>query len=191
MQRKILLDTNAYLRLGMVLSPLLMKEIPGDDGGVLWILPDLCKELQRSPRLRHEFDWACTPESVEDRKRCRWRLPTEAKDRINKTYTFAARLSQRTGNGASPFDMKCLAYGIELGCPVVTDDVEMRELAEQLDAVTMTTLQLMKRMLDSGVISMEQVRSTVRYWIAVDDIPANYHADYRALFAEEPPATAY
>ncbi len=191
MQRKILLDTNAYLRLGMVLAPLLSREIPGEDGGVLWILPGLYKELQRNPRLRHEFDWAFTPESVENRKKCRWRLRAETKNRINTTYDFAIRLSQRLDNGASPFDITCLAYGIELGAPIVTDDVEMRELAEQLDAPTMTTLQLMKRMLVGGVIPMESVRSTVRYWIAVDDMPANYRADYRSLFGEEPPATAY
>ena len=191
MTRKILIDTNTYLRLAEVLDPLLLSHIPGEDGGELWILPDLYKELNRSPRLRHDFSWTASPEMVENRKRCRWRLDSDTKNQIESAYKFALRLSQETQNGASPFDIRCLAYGYVLGILVITDDTDMRALADELEVATTNTLGLLKRMLDAGVCDMNKVRSVVKYWIAVDDLPANYRSDFHRLFGEAPPIAPY
>lgn len=191
MSRKILIDTNTYLRLAVVMDPLVLSEIPGEDGGELWILPDLYKELKRSPRLSHEFSWTANPEMVDNRKRCRWHIDSDTKGQIDSAYQFALRLSQETQNGASPFDIRCLAYGYVLELLVVTDDGDMRLLADELEVAHTNTLGLLKRMLDAGACDMSKIRSIVQYWIAVDDLPANYRSDFKRLFGETPPIGPY
>jgi hypothetical protein len=191
MIRKILLDTNAYLRLAEVFHPLMLSQIPGERGGELWILPELYRELKKNPRLRHSFSWAFAPEFVENRKQCRWHLAPDVRSQIESTYQFAMRYSQQIQNSASPFDIRCLAYGSVLDSPVVTDDAEMRLLAEELEISSETSIELLKVMLDAGFCSIEKVRSTVRYWITVDDLPGQYRKDYRRCFSESPPDSAY
>ena len=191
MSRKILIDTNTYLRLAVVMDPLVLSEIPGEDGGELWILPDLYKELKRSPRLSHDFSWMSYPEMVENRKSCRWHLDSDTRSQIESAYQFALRLSQETQNGASPFDIRCLAYGYVLEILVVTDDRDMRLLADELEVSHTNTLGLLKRMLDADACDMSKIRSIVQYWIAVDDLPANYRSDFKRHFGENPPMSPY
>ena len=52
----VLLDTNAYLRLAKRVRPLLGKKF-GQKDYVLTVLQDVEDEVQRSPRLRHDYPW--------------------------------------------------------------------------------------------------------------------------------------
>ncbi len=169
MNDRILLDTNSYLRLAELFHPLVLTNIPGNEGGTIWILSELYQELKRSPRLRMQFSWALLPEFVENRKKARWRLPPEIRAQIDSSYNFAFRLSQQLGNGASPFDIRCLAYGVVLGVRVVTDDRDMLALGGELEVQILSTLGLMELFLRSGLCGIEKIRSTIRYWIAADD----------------------
>jgi PIN domain nuclease of toxin-antitoxin system len=191
MDSRILLDTNAYLRLAEVFHPLLKTTIKGVDGGEIWILSELYRELERSPRLRVQFSWASNPEFIQNRKLCSWRLPKEVRSEIDRTYHFGLRLSQQLGNGASSDDIRCLAYGVVLGVRVVTDDQDMTALGEELEVDMLSTLALLELFVKNNYCDMEKVRSTVRYWIATDDLPARYADEFRARFGEAPPTSAY
>ena len=63
-QSKILIDTNAYLRLAKTIRPLLFNPF-GDNGYCLYILPELNAELTNN-RLVTKFYWI---EEDEYRKR--------------------------------------------------------------------------------------------------------------------------
>jgi hypothetical protein len=191
MAGRILLDTNAYLRLAVLFHPLVMTTVPGEGGGTLYILPDLAYELGNSPRLQNQFAWALEPEMIENRKSCRWRLSPAQRSEIESVERFATRLSQEIANGASPVDIRCLAYGVVLQMPVVTDDGDMIGLAEQIDARTIRTVELLGIMLRTGFCDMDKVRNVVRYWIAVDDLPARYYDTFRSEFGEDPPISAH
>lgn len=190
-EKKILLDTNAYLRLAVHFHPLLRSLIPGENGGELWILAELYQELQRNPSLRNQFQWTFEPEFVENRKSCRWRLSEPVRREIQSTFDFSFRYSQTIENSASPFDIQCLAYGLVLGIRVVTDDQEMLRLARDLEIGALSTLELAKIMVESGYCDMEKIRSLVRYWIAEDDLPGQYRSTFKRLFNEAAPSTAY
>lgn len=191
MDNRILLDTNSYLRLAEVFHPLLKTEILGEDGGAIWILSELYRELERSPRLRVQFAWASNPEFIQNRKLCRWRLPREVRTEIDRTFQFGLRLSQQLGNGASPFDIRCLAYGVVLGIRVVTDDQDMTILGEELEVQVLSTLGLLELFVKNNYCDIDKVRSTIRYWIATDDLPVRYADEYQRRFGEIPPSSAY
>jgi len=191
MAHRILLDTNSYLRLAEQLHPLLLTTIPGNEGGELWILGELYKELQSSSRLRNQFSWTFLPEFVENRKTCRWRLRKDQREQIESVTDFALKYSREIGNGASPFDIRCLAFGSVLDCPVVTDDKDMRRLGEALEITVMGTIELLGIMVRSGHCNLQQARNLIRYWIAIDDLPPDHREAFRAQFGEEPPDAPY
>lgn len=65
-QSKILVDTNAYLRLAKTIRPLLFVPF-GENEYCLYILPELNKELT-SRKLQSKFPWVDEAEYAENRK---------------------------------------------------------------------------------------------------------------------------
>ena len=65
-QRKLLLDTNAYLRLARSIHPLLFIE-SGEDQTCLYLIEEFEREFARSRRLRGKFPWVDAPEYQENR----------------------------------------------------------------------------------------------------------------------------
>ena len=65
-QRKLLLDTNAYLRLARSVHPLLFIEF-GEDQTCLYLIEEFEQEFARSRRLRGKFPWVDAPEYQENR----------------------------------------------------------------------------------------------------------------------------
>ena len=60
-QQKLLLDTNAYLRLARSIHPLLFVEF-GEDRTCLYLAEDFETEFARSRRLHSKFPWVDEPE---------------------------------------------------------------------------------------------------------------------------------
>ena len=65
-QSKILVDTNAYIRLAKTIRPLLFASF-GDNEYCLYTLPELNEELE-SRKLQSKFHWIEDEEFVENRK---------------------------------------------------------------------------------------------------------------------------
>ena len=182
-QSKILVDTNSYLRLAQTVRPLLFMPF-GEDSYCLYILPELNKELQ-GRKLQSKFVWVDDEEYSSNRKH----FPTigrKQKKEIENTFTFVWEHVQTDLPGPSRVDALYVAYAIELGVPVVTDDQDMTALAQAFGANVMPSLELLKIMLDCGHIDMKMIDGLCQYWKHIADMPANFHSDYRRLFGKAP-----
>jgi hypothetical protein len=126
-QSKILVDTNAYLRLAQTIRPLL--SIPfGDNEYCLYILPELNKELEVH-KLQNNFYWVTEDEYVLNRQHFP-NIGKKQKKAIVQTFEYLWDYVQTDLPGPSRVDALYLAYAIELDIPVVTDDQDMTALAE-------------------------------------------------------------
>lgn len=184
-QRKLLLDSNTYFRLAREIHPLLFQ-IFGSEQYCLYVLDDLQKEYDNSPRLRQRFDWV-DEESFRNNRSKRLQLGRKDKAAIQKIYRFMWDTVQTDHPGPSRIDVNILAHAYALGITVVTDDADMIGLAKIYEVKVISTLQLMKLMLDCGHIDMEDVERVVLYWKEITDFPGGFHGDYKRLFKKKPP----
>ncbi len=60
--------------------------------------------------------------------------------------------------GPSRVDALYIAYALELGAPVVTDDQDMTELAKEFEVPVMPTLKLLKIMHDSNHADLKRLK---------------------------------
>ena len=177
-QSKILVDTNTYLRLAQTIRPLLFAPF-GDDENCLYILPELNDEL-RSRKLKTKFPWMDDEEYVDNRKY----FPSIGRKQdkaIQQAFDYIWDYVQ-ANPGPSKVDALYIAYAQELDIPLVTDDQDMTALAREYDVKVMSTLELLKLMLDCDHIDMNTIKSLRGYWQHMKDLPANFNSDYKRLF---------
>ena len=101
---------------------------------------------------------------------------------IEQTFKYIWDYVQTDLPGPSRVDALYIAYAIELDVPVVTDDQDMSELAHAFDVKAMSTLELLKLMLDCGHVDKKTIDGMVDYWRYIGDRPANLERDYACLF---------
>ncbi len=183
-QSKILVDTNAYLRLAQTIRPLLFVSF-GDEEYCLYILPELNEELA-GRKLQSKFPWTEEDEFIENRKHFP-NIGRKQKKAIKETFEYVWDYVQSDLPGPSRVDAWYIAYALELGVPVVTDDQDMSELAHAFDAEVMSTLEVLKIMLDCGHTDMKTIDALCAYWQHISDMPAKFHSDYPRLFGKSPP----
>lgn len=181
-QSKILVDTNAYLRLAKTIRPLLFVPF-GDDEYCLYILPELNEELA-SRKLQSKFPWVDDEEFTENRKHSPL-IGKKQKKSIQQAFEFIWDHVQSDLPGPSKVDAWYIAYAYELGVPVVTDDQDMAELAQAFDVRVLSTLELLKIMFDCGHTDMKTINGLcgyLRYW---SDFTPRMEADYGRLFGDQ------
>jgi hypothetical protein len=186
-QSKILLDSNSYFRLAKSIHPLLFRPF-GDDDACLYVTKELDDEFNRSPRLQAKFPWVDEPEFRDNRSQ---RLKLSKRQRNTELPTaneFLRDHARDEGLGLSWIDLTILAHGYALGIPVVTDDGDMCALAEAFGIQILSTLELLRRMVDAKHVNMAKIRQIVGFWAYEKDLPRNFAVDYRRLFDESPPA---
>lgn len=184
-QTKILLDSNSYFRLAKSIQPLLF-EIFGEACYCLYVVKELEDEYSNEPRLQSKFPWVNDPEFKANRGK-KLTLSKKQKKERQTTFDFLRDYVQTSLPGPSRVDCTILSYGYVLGIEIVTDDRDMTALADVFGINVITTLQLMKRMLDCNHINMNQVRSIASLWSYIDDRPKDYIKDYKKLFGQAPP----
>ncbi len=177
-QNKILVDTNAYLRLAQTVRPLLFVPF-GDQQYCLYIIPELNDELARH-RLQLKFPWI-TEQEYRDNRQFSPKISKKQKKAIAENFDFIWRNIQ-TEPGPSRVDALYLAYALELNIPVVTDDQDMKKVAKEYDIIVMPTIELLKIMYDAGHVTLSTVKGLVEYWRYIEDKPANLDADYLKFF---------
>jgi len=180
-QSKILVDTNAYLRLAKTIRPLLYVPF-GDNEYCLYILPELNEEL-KNHKLQNAFYWIAEEEYVQNRQHFP-NIGRKQKKAIDQTFEYLWDYVQTDLPGPSRVDTLYIAYAIELVIPVVTDDQDMTALASAFDAKVMPTLELLKIMLDCGRTDMKTIEGLCDYWRHIGDRPANLDADFKRLFSD-------
>jgi len=183
-QSKILVDTNAYLRLAQTIRPLLSMPF-GDNEYCLYILPELNKELGVH-KLQNNFSWVTEDEYALNRQHFP-NIGKKQKKAIAQTFEFLWDHVQTELPGPSRVDALYIAYAIELDIPVVTDDRDMTKLAVVFEAKVMPSLELLKIMLDCGHTNIKTINGLCDYWrtFGSGDRPANLEADFRRLFSEQ------
>jgi predicted nuclease of predicted toxin-antitoxin system len=184
-QRKILLDSNAYFRLAQTIHPLLNVAF-GTERNCLYAIRELQQEFGCSSRLKSKFHWVNEPEYAGNRRRS-ITIPKKAARKIAVTLSVLEGHARREGLGTSRVDVRALATASALEIPIVTDDGDMRTLAEAFGTEVMKTLELLRLMLDCGHVTMQQVVAAAGYWRYTRDLPRDYDADFRRLFRRRPP----
>lgn len=183
-ERVFLLDTNAYLRLGDSFHPLI-STIFGKPPCKLRVVPDLDRELKRSPRLSGKFFWASSEVYASDRHHY-LRVEEPRKKEIEANVDYLRATARELGLGPSPVDLFCLAYGLAFGAVVVTDDGPMALVAAEFDIPIMGTIDLLKLMYDEGRATLEEIEGAVAVMEGRNDIPdpKEFWKKYKYYFDE-------
>ena len=85
-EKRILLDSNANLRLANSFHPLLHEPF-GKESYVLYLIPEFQKEFDKNPRLSNKFGWVNQPEYLENRKQ-HLRINRSQKKQISIIYSY-------------------------------------------------------------------------------------------------------
>lgn len=166
---RILLDSNAYLRLGNSFHPLLGESF-GNQNYTLYLIPEFQKEFNKSPRLKNKFGWVNRSEYVENRKK-RIRVLSQQKIDIKLTYSYLWTQNISEQLGASRVDVNALAYGYVLDSPVVTDDFDMAELADQFDIEIWSLLNLLYIMYKHKRAQKKEIKTLIEFLEYNNDLP--------------------
>ena len=180
-QKKILVDSNSYFRIAEDIHPLLDVEF-GPNRVCLYVLQELEDEWYRSSRLGSIFPWVSERMYVENRRK---EITVSRAERraIDQTEQFMFEHSKASDDGPlARTDILYVAYGRVLEVPVVTDDVDMRELASDFGVASLSTLDLMKMLCEMDELSTHKVQEVISKWIRMRDCPANFPAEMREYF---------
>ncbi len=190
-QERLIVDSNSYFRLAQNIHPLLCQPF-GKEDLTLYIHADLNEEFRRSPRLKNKFHWVAEKQYADNRSRS-ISLSQEQKAEIEATFDYLwehvkeAFLSPY-GKGPSPIDTRIVATALVLGIQVVTDDRDMIELAKEFDVGHISSLGLMKVMMEAGRIDDEKVTQVVEQWMYDNDTPhRDWKKEYKKLFGVAAP----
>lgn len=168
-QTKLLLDTNAYLRLAYSIHPLLFVSF-GKEKYTLYVIKDFQKEFDRQSRLKRKFPWVNKPKFAKNRSKF-LTFSKKDKEQIKLAETYIWDQNINLGWGASVVDVLALAVGYVLDIPVVTDDKGMIDLADSLGIKTMRILPLLIKMFESGHIDLFKIKELVGWLSYTNDLP--------------------
>ena len=194
-QTKLILDSNSYFRLAQNIHPLLSTPF-GEEEFTLYIHADLNAEFRSSFRLKTKFHWLNQQVYADNRKRS-LSLSNQNKKDIDSAYEFMwqhvqEEFLEKKGTGPSQVDTRIVATAFVLGIEVVTDDADMIELILEYDVGHLTSLGLMKRMLDCEHIDDEKIDQVVDQWMFDDDTPnGRWRDDFEELFDRDPPEPSF
>jgi len=190
-QKRMIVDSNSYFRLAQNIHPLLCQPF-GQEELTLYIHAELNEEFRRSPRLQNKFHWVAEGKYVENRSRS-ISLNSEQKSTIQAAYEYMWEhvkdsFLRPRGKGPSPVDTRIVATAQILNILIVTDDRDMIELAKEFEVQHITSLGLMKLMLDSEKIDDEKVDLVVEQWIYDNDTPhREWKGEFKKLFGRIAP----
>lgn len=105
---------------------------------------------------------------------------------MKENINFLLSDSTSRGLGCSMFDIECLATALELSILLVTDDRALFDFASEYEVKCISTLKLLKLMLDAGRISLKEIQDTVYMWDYMDDLPGNFYSEFKRLFEVKP-----
>lgn len=190
-QTKIIVDSNSYFRLAQNIHPFLCKPF-GKEQFTLYMHADLTEEIHASSRIRNRFDWVQKEEYRDNRSRSVSLSNTQKKE-IEGTYEYLwehvkEEFIEKRGKGPSPVDVKIVATALVLDVFLVTDDQDMIELASTYEAKQMTSIGLMKLMLDCGHINDEKINQVIEQWLYDKDTPyASWREEFTSVFSRQAP----
>ena len=153
----------------------------------LYLTDEFEREFARSQRLRSKFPWVGDLPEYRENRDVRLQIGRKQRRAIRPAIEFIGDQADADALGVSAVDVSVLGHATILEIGVVTDDRDMRALGSSFGVEVMSTLSLLKLMLDAGHIDLARVRQIAAYWRHERDLPAKFGRDYRRLFGEPPP----
>lgn len=169
-ERVFLLDTNSYLRLADTVYPL-FEHTFGEPPIVLKTIPAVHDELGRSQRLKSLFFWANDEKFVDDRKSGFLKAGPAQRQSIVDAKDYLQATGWAEGLNVSKTDVFVLAYALILGCLVVGDDKDMRELADLYEIPMIGIIDFLCVLYDEGGATIERIKEIVDVMERRDDVP--------------------
>ncbi|MFY3384712.1 hypothetical protein [Paracidovorax sp. MALMAid1276] len=196
----VVVDTNCFIRL--MFSPLrpVLGSVVG--GYQLMTLANLAKECGPGTEVVERNPWLLAPEVQEElTKNCLSFREPKTSDVRKWAKTFLERgnpllrahcIAKNLDNirELSRADVTALAAAQVLGSPLATDEWPLTWAAERVSdvEVLLTSVALIHLMEKDGKITREQRVDIVTTWVKHGEkLPANWRAQYRELFQDEPP----
>ena len=167
----VLLDSNAYFRLGNSIRPLLQQSFGSAPQYTLYVLAELDDEYATSARLKSKFNWVSESEYRTDRRARRYELRGNDRASALTAFSFLMAYGDEHQINLSREDLKALAVGFVKDIPVVTDDGGMTRVAEANGIECWSTIKLLRVMVISGRIEMDTVNEILEYWTYEKDLP--------------------
>lgn len=186
----VLLDSNVYFRLAPSIRPLLKEVFGKAPPYSLHVLAELDDEYNTSTRLRHKFEWVRNTEHRQDREGKRYELRGQARTEALNAFSFLVSYADSHRLSLSREDLKALAVGYVKGIPVVTDDGDMRMVAEAHSIECWSLLKLLKVMVTAARIDMEKVAEILEYLDYENDLPMpkeRLRREFRNCFGDDCP----
>ena len=183
-----LVDTCSYLRLAPHLHPLLNKRIENTNI-ILTIYPDIEDEYKYQSRLKNKFSWF-NDDIYKINRKPPLKLSRNQKILIVDKYPFYEMASSELNPPMpSPVDIKCLICAdiIDSIKAVITDDRNMYFLAQEFEINVITSLEFLKILLDSKVLTFNKIKDIVNRWNDINDLPIDFYKYYKLLYNENPP----
>jgi len=187
-----LVDTNSYVRIARSTTCVL-----GDHGGLeLRLVKEIATECGRSTRLKVVAPWMLQPPHPEHR--ASWTISLnkqeakdvqEARDDLRDAIQdvleeFAQKKKARGDNRSvlSTPDKALLYTAYGLGCGIVTDEGPLTVLCKEFEVPHFTTLELLEQLMQTNVLTRQQVERIVKYWQFEKDEPQHWKKNFLKLF---------
>jgi len=187
-----LVDTNSYVRIAKSTQVIL-----GDHGQLeLRLIPEIAKECDRSSRLKNVASWITQPPHPQTRQSWTLQLDAQSQKLIKDTKydlkealddcleDFAEKRKARGDfrNVLSLADQAIFFTAYALGVGIVTDEGPLTHACKEFDVPHYTSLQLLKHLNETQVITDVLVSSIVKFWQYEEDLPSNWKRQYLDLF---------
>ncbi len=169
--RVILLDSCAYFRLARSIHPLLAGTFGPPPPYSLFVLAALDDEYLTSSRLKNKFEWVNAAAYKQDRCSKRYVCRGKWAGVADRAFSFLSGYAKQNGLILAPEDLKALAVGFSRQFRVVSDDRDLLSVADAHGIECLSTLDLMKLMLDVGRITMSKVNEVLAYLDHENDLP--------------------
>jgi hypothetical protein len=180
----VLVDSVSYFRLAYCIRPLLRGSFGSAPPYTLHVLSVLDDEFNKSDRLQHKFGWVGDPAFKNDRAAKRYKIgKKKVEEEVHRTVKYLARYADEKALNVSLEDIKALAVGFVKSVPVVTDDMNMTEIAKAHNIDCWSTIKLLKLMHSSGKINDAKVEKIVKHWHQQKDLPMSLER-VREVFKE-------
>ena len=192
-----LVDTNSYVRIAKSTQVIL-----GDHGQLeLRLIPEIANECNRSTRLKNVASWLTHPPHPQIRQNWTLQLDAQSKKSIKEAKfdlkdalddcleNFAEKRKAKGDfrNVLSAADLAIFFTAYALGAGMVTDEGPLTHACREFDVPHYTSLELLKHLNDTQVISSALVSSIVKFWQYEDDAPSNWKKQYIKLFGHPLP----
>lgn len=175
-----ILDSCAYFRLARSIHPLLGQKFGKPPHYKLFVLKRMVAEYLNSPRLLSKFYWVGEAKFQDELKSGTYipkgekRKMAEGAQSFLRDYVVETYIAAQK-SGPSPADIEALAVAFAIPGIVGSDDMALRETGVAFDIETISSVDLLEKLLSDGILDKDTIQSIADYWEYDKDLPMGRH----------------